>query len=219
MQASELAATLHALQTGHRLQGEENPCAAVQALDATLASLQQLQAELKATQEYRAAQKEQRRLSESERVRQLTETVERSRAAAEAMLGYPLEPQHLAGANVYALMPSGYVDRLTFDANVRQLQMQLESFEDALDKVEGELAALKSPNFKPPTFGCNFNQAQALEHTKARLRSAELQVHAQRSRLLNYMATHQPMLDADFSATLAVHFDAMLAAYVALRAP
>ena len=215
MQAADL---LKALEAEHRLQGE-TPCAAVQALEATLASLQQLQADLKNTKEYRAAQAEQRRLSESDRARQLAETVARSRAAAEALLGYPLTPQHFETADVYALMPTGYVDGPTFDAYVQQFQARLAALEEALDKARGELDELKSPDVKPASFGRNFDIKQRLEQKKGDLRQAELQVHHLRSRLLGYLATHQPMRDAAFGATLASHLDAMLAAYLALHAP
>jgi hypothetical protein len=217
MQAAEFAATLKALQTGHRLQCGEDPYAAVQALDETLASLQKLQADLKRTKEYRAAEEAQKQSDASDRVRRLTEELEKAQAAAEAMLGYPLTSMHYGSSNgLYHLLPEGYVHPQMFDHQVKQLQSHLSNQEARLDKLRGELGASELTPAPPFLRG---DLKQALEAKQAELHSATVQVRCARSRLLGFMATHKPMRDARFSEKLAGHLDAMLDAYVALHAP
>jgi DNA repair exonuclease SbcCD ATPase subunit len=217
MQAAEFAATLKALQTGHRLQSGEDPYAAVQALEETLASLQKLQADLKRTKEYRAAEEAQRQSDASDRVRRLTEKLEKAQAAAEAMLGYPLTSAHYCSSGgLYHLLPEGYVHQQMFDHQVKQLQSQLSKQEAQLDKLRGELGAAELTPAPPFLRG---DLKQALEAKQEQLRSATFQVQCVRAQLLSYMATHKPMRDARFGEKLAVHLDAMLDAYVALHAP
>jgi hypothetical protein len=217
MQAAEFAATLKALQTGHRLQCGEDPYAAVQALDETLASLQKLHADLKRTKEYRAAEEAQKQSDASDRVRRFTEKLEKAQAAAEAMLGYPLTNAHYrSSGGLYHLLPEGYVHHQTFDYQVKQFQGHLANQEARLDKIKGELGAAELTPTPPFLRG---DLKQALEAKQAELHSATAQVHCARSQLLGYLATHKPMRDTRFGETLAGHLDAMLEAYVALRAP
>jgi hypothetical protein len=221
MQAAEFAATLKALQTGHRLQCGEDPYAAVQALDETLASLQKLQADLKRTKEYRAAEEAQKQSDASDRVRRLTEELEKAQAAAEAMLGYPLTSAHYRSSgnfddSLYHLLPEGYVHHQKFDCAVQRLKQQLANQEARLDKIRGELGASELTPAPPFLRG---DLKQALEAKQAELHSATVQVRCARSQLLGFMATHKPMRDARFGETLAGHLDAMLDAYVALHAP
>lgn len=217
MQEAEFAATLRALQTGHRLQCGEDPYAAVQALEETLASLQKLQADLKRTKEYRAAEEAQKQSDASDRVRRLTEKLEKAQAAAEAMLGYPLTSMHYRSSNsLYHLLPEGYVNCQAYDMTVQTLRQQLVTLETQLDKIKGELG-LSELTPAPPFLRGDLKQA--LEVKQEELRSATAQVHCARSRLLSYMATCKPMRDARFGETLAGHLDTMLDAYVALHAP
>ncbi len=223
MQAAEFAATLKALQTGHRLQCGEDPYAAVQALDETLASLQKLQADLKRTKEYRAAEEAQKQSDASDRVRRLTGELAKAQVAAEAMLGYPLTSAHYrsGGGNfscdsLYQLLPEGYVHHHIFDHNVRRLQLQLANQEAQLDRIRGELGASELTPAPPFLRG---DLKQALEAKQGELHLATAQVRCVRSQLLSYMATHTPMRDTRFGEKLAVHLDAMLNAYVALHAP
>jgi small-conductance mechanosensitive channel len=221
LQAAEFAATLKALQTGHRLQCGEDPYAAVQALDETLTSLQKLQADLKRTKEYRAAEEAQKQSDASDRVRRLTEELEKAQAAAEAMLGYSLNSEHYFssgnyGDSLYNLLPKGYVHQKMFDHNIQHLKSQLANQEARLDQIKGELGP--SELTPAPPF-LREDLKQALEAKQGQLRTATTNVHFARSRLLSYMATHKPMRDARFGETLAGHLDAMLDAYVALHAP
>jgi hypothetical protein len=218
-----MQATLEALKAGHQLQGEEDPCAAVHALEETLASLQKLQADLKRTREYRAAEEAQKQSDEGDRVRRLTENLEKAEAAAEALLGYSLTSAHYrsGGGNfscdsLYQLLPEGYVHHHIFDHNVRRLQQQLATQEAKLDQIRGELGPSELTPAPPFLRG---DLKQALEAKQGELHLATAQVRCVRSQLLSYMATHKPMRDAHFSETLAGHLDAMLDAYVALHAP
>ena len=154
--------------------------------------------------------------NESDRVRELTEKLEKAQAAAEAMLGYPLTPEHLASGGAYALLPVGFVDRSTFEATVQYYQKEIARLEKVVDRCKGELDTLKSPSFN--SRGC-VTPPQASEEVMRSIRGGEAMIRHQRSRLLGYMAANRPMRDARFGETLAGHLDAMLEAYVALYAP
>jgi hypothetical protein len=217
MSAPEFAATLEDLKRWHDIRSHEDPCAAVHALEETLASLQKLQADLKRTRYYRAAEEAQ----SDDRVQRLKASLEKAQAAAEAMLGYPLTSEHYYssgnyGDSLYNLLPEGYVHQKMFDHQVKHLQGQLANQEARLDKIRGELGPSELTP-APPFLREDLKQAQ--EGKKGQLRTATANVHFARSRLLSYMATHKPMQDAHFGKTLAGHLDAMLDAYVALHAP
>ena len=187
---------------------------AVQELEHTIASLQQIKNGLEETKEYRAAQAEKERASKGDRVQQLQKRVEESKAAAERLLGFPLTLEHCTSGKAYSLMPDGFVDRTQFEVMIQDFQNQIASTEAFLDKCKGELRVLKSPNYKPR--GC-VRVDQELEQAQRAIHNGEHQLRAASSRLLGYMMSHQPMLDATFSDTLAAHLDAMLDAYLELR--
>jgi DNA repair exonuclease SbcCD ATPase subunit len=179
---------------------------AVQELEHTIASLQQIKNGLEETNEYRAAQAEKERASKGDRVQQLEKRIEESKAAAERLLGFPLTPGHCTKGNVYGLLPIGYVDRLAFEQTVQSLERSSSNTEERLDQLKGELGDLKSRS-----------SWSAVDRTKSEIMQLEQQAHLMRSRLLGYMMSYQPMLDATFSDTLAAHLDAMLDAYLELR--
>jgi hypothetical protein len=151
-----------------------------------------------------------------DRLAQLKRTAREAKKAAEAMLGYPLTPEHLASGGAYALLPVGFVDRSTFEATVQSYQKEIARLEEVVDRCKSELDTLRSPSFK--SRGC-VTPAQASEEVMRSIRGGEAMICDQRSRLLGYMAANRPMRDARFGETLAGHLDAMLEAYVALRAP
>lgn len=184
-----------------RFQDTAASCEAVQELEHTIASLQQIKNGLEETNEYRAAQAEKERASKGDRVQQLQKRVEESKAAAERLLGFPLTPEHCTKGNAYGLMPVGYVDQLVFEQTVQSLERYSSDMQERLNQLKGELGDLKSRS-----------SLSAVEKTKF-----EQQIPISRSRLLGYMMSHQPMLDATFSDTLAAHLDAMLDAYLELR--
>jgi hypothetical protein len=194
-----------------RFKDPEAPCEAVQALEETLASLQQIKKGLEETKEYRAAQAEKELSDKGNRVLLLKKQVEESKAAAEGLLGYPLTSAHYQasgnfGNSLYQLLPEGYVDHQVFGYQVRHLQQELAKQEENLDRVKGELGDFKSRS-----------SWSAVDRTKSEIIKLEQQVHIMRSRLLCYMMSYQPMLDATFSDKLAGHLDAMLEAYLELR--
>ena len=189
-----------------RFQDTAASCEAVQELEHTIASLQQIKNGLEETKEYRAAQAEKERASKGDRVLQLKKRVEESKAAAERLLGFPLTPEHCNEGNAYGLMPIGYVDRLVFEQTVQSLEQSSSNMEERLDQLKGELGDLKSRS-----------SWSAVDRTKSEIIKLEQQVHIMRSRLLCYMMSYQPMLDATFSDKLAGHLDAMLEAYLELR--
>ena len=187
-----------------RLQGAS--CEAVQELEYTIASLQQIKNGLEETEEYRTALAEKELISKCDRVLQLKKCVQESKVAAEKLLGYPLKPEHFINGSGYKLMPMGYVAKATFDTDVQQFQKQIAIAEEALDRFKGEIGVKKARS----SFG-------GLDQ-KSQLAQLEDSLRHQRSRLLGYMMSCEPMLDATFSETLAVHLDAMLDAYLELRA-
>jgi hypothetical protein len=190
------------------------PCEALQALDETLASLNQIKKSLEEIKEYRAAQAEKEMTAKDNRVPQLQNRAQKSKAAAEGMLGYPLMPEHFASGGAYALLPVGFVERPTFEAAVQSYPKEIARLKEVVDQCKGELDTLKSPSFK--SRGC-VTPAQASEQVMRSIRGGEVMIHDQRSRLLSYMETHKPMLDAHFGKTLAGHLDAMLDAYLELE--
>jgi hypothetical protein len=199
--------------------GSVAPCEAVQALDETLASLHQIKKSLEETKEYRAAEEAQKQSDESKRVMRLKASLEKAQAAAEAMLGYPLNSEHYFssgnyGDSLYNLLPEGYVHQKMFDHQVKHLKSQLANQEARLDKIRSELGPSELTPAPPFLRG---DLKQALEGKQGQLRNATANVHFGRSRLLSYMATHKPMRDAHFGKTLAGHLDAMLDAYLELE--
>jgi hypothetical protein len=138
-----------------------------------------------------------------DRLAQLTQTAHEAREAAEALLGYPLKPEHFATGSAYTLLPVGFVANCTFEATVQCYQREMARMQDIVDRCKGELDALK---------------AQASEQLQRSIQSGEMQLSETRSRLLGYVLAQRPMRDADFAARLARHLDAMLDAYLAMRA-
>ena len=137
-----------------------------------------------------------------DRLAQLTQTAHEAREAAEALLGYPLKPEHFATGSAYTLLPVGFVANCTFEATVQCYQREMARMQDIVDRCKGELDALK---------------AQASEQLQRSIQSGEMQLGETRSRLLGYVLAQRPMRDADFAARLARHLDAMLDAYLAMR--
>jgi hypothetical protein len=150
-----------------------------------------------------------------DRLAQLTQTAHEAREAAEALLGYPLKPEHFATGSAYTLLPVGFVANCTFEATVQCYQREMARMQDIVDRCKGELDALKASNFN--SRGC-VTPAQASEQLQRSIQSGEMQLGETRSRLLGYVLAQRPMRDADFAARLASHLDAMLDAYLAMRA-
>ena len=195
-------------------QDTATPCETVEALANTIASLEQIKKGLEDTTEYRAAQAEKALTAKGDRALQLKKTLEESKAAAEKLLGYPLKPENVANGEAYRLMPTGFVDKLTFNYQLQHYQKQIDIAEVIVDRCKGELAVLKSNNVAP--FGRG-TLKQTLEQTQGQLTQAERSLHDVRSRLLGFVMANQPMLDATFSDQLATHLDAMLVAYMELH--
>lgn len=182
------------------------PFDTVQQLEQTITSLQKIKNELEETEEYRVAQAEKERVTKGNHALQLKKRVEESKAAAEKLLGFPLQPQLLNKQNMYKLMPVGFLDRTQFEAQLQKYQMHNAVTQDNLDRLKGELGDLKSRS-----------SWSAVDQKTSQIEQLEFQLHATRTQLLSYMMQYQPMLDTTFSDTLAAHLDTMLEAYLELR--